>query len=42
VKIDALSSDFYSRTYMGAVRVKKLPEESSEISNNPEKTSNNS
>ena len=42
VKIDALSSDFYSRTYVGAVRVKKLPEEGSEISNNPEKTSNNS
>ncbi|OPY73120.1 MAG: putative peptidoglycan endopeptidase LytE precursor [Syntrophorhabdus sp. PtaU1.Bin002] len=42
VKIDALSSDFYSRTYMGATRVKKSPDDSAENTKNPEKVSTNS
>ncbi|OPY65989.1 MAG: D-gamma-glutamyl-meso-diaminopimelic acid endopeptidase CwlS precursor [Syntrophorhabdus sp. PtaU1.Bin050] len=42
VKIDALSSDFYSRTYMGATRVKKSPDDSAENTKNPEKTATNS
>jgi len=43
VKIDTLSSDFYSRTYIGAVRVKKSSQEHSEgTSTTPEKNSNNS
>lgn len=32
VKVDSLSSDFYGRTYVGAVRVKKTPEESADSS----------
>ncbi len=42
VKIDALSSDFYSRTYMGATRIKKSPDDSAENIKNPEKASTNS
>ncbi len=43
VKIDTLSSDFYSRTYIGAVRVKKSSQEHSEgTGTTPEKNSNNS
>ncbi|OPY83354.1 MAG: D-gamma-glutamyl-meso-diaminopimelic acid endopeptidase CwlS precursor [Syntrophorhabdus sp. PtaU1.Bin153] len=42
VKVDALSSDFYSRTYMGATRVKKSPEGNTENVKNPEKASSNS
>jgi cell wall-associated NlpC family hydrolase len=42
VKIDALSSDYYTKTYIGATRLKKSPDESAEVTKNPEKTSNNS
>jgi len=30
VKVDALSSEFYSRTFVGATRVKKLPDDTAE------------
>lgn len=36
VKIDSLQTDFYSRTFIGATRVKKSPEENSELTNFPE------
>lgn len=45
VKIDSLNSDFYSRTYVGATRVKKpFIEESSDVKRNmsPEEDSNKS
>jgi len=43
VKIDSLSSDFYSRTFVGATRVKKSSQEHSEIpATPPDKQSNNS
>jgi len=42
VKIDSLSSDFYGRTYVGAVRVKKAPEESADSKGASEKTVDNS
>lgn len=42
VKIDSLSSDFYGRTYVGAVRVKKTTDESADTSGSSEKTVNNS
>jgi peptidoglycan DL-endopeptidase LytE len=42
VKVDALSSDFYSKTFVGATRVKKLPDDTAESPKNPEKTSSNS
>ena len=42
VKIDALSSDFYGRTFIGAVRVKKTSEESSDTTKASEKITNNS
>ncbi len=42
VKIDSLSSDFYGRTYIGAVRVKKASDESADTSKTTEKTSDNS
>jgi peptidoglycan endopeptidase LytE len=42
VKIDSLSSDFYGRTFAGAVRVKKTSEESADTIKASEKVSNNS
>jgi peptidoglycan endopeptidase LytE len=43
VKIDALASDFYTKTYIGAIRVKKAPDENSaEILKTIENNSNNS
>lgn len=42
VKIDALSSDFYDRAFIGAVRVKKTSEESTDTTKASEKTNNNS
>jgi LysM repeat protein len=42
VKIDALSSDFYSKTFVGATRVKKLPDDTAESPRNFQTTSNNS
>jgi peptidoglycan DL-endopeptidase LytE len=43
VKIDTLSADFYSKTYVGAVRVKRpLDENPSEISLTPDGTPSNS
>jgi cell wall-associated NlpC family hydrolase len=43
VKIDSLSSDFYTKTYVGAVRVKQSSDESAETSKiNIEDASNNS
>jgi len=32
VKVDALSSEFYSRTFVGATRVKKIPDDTAESS----------
>jgi peptidoglycan DL-endopeptidase LytE len=42
VKIDALSSDFYSKTFVGATRVKKLPDDTAESPRNSQSTSSNS
>lgn len=44
VKIDSLSSDFYSRTYVGATRIKKPIDESADATKTttPEKDSDNS
>jgi len=43
VKVDALSSDFFSRTFMGATRVKKSPDDTAETSKNSQnQPSNNS
>ncbi|MCX5813996.1 MAG: NlpC/P60 family protein [Proteobacteria bacterium] len=42
VKIDSLSSDFYSKTYVGAVRVKQSSDESAETPKTIENASNNS
>lgn len=42
VKIDALSSDFYSKTFIGATRVKKLPDDTAESPKNSQGTSSNS
>jgi peptidoglycan endopeptidase LytE len=42
VKVDALSSDFYSKTFIGATRVKKLPDDTAESPKNSQSTSNNS
>lgn len=43
VKIDSLSSDYYSRVYIGATRIKSgLPEEKPEAASIPVKTSNKS
>ncbi|MEI6153662.1 MAG: NlpC/P60 family protein [Deltaproteobacteria bacterium] len=42
VKIDSLSSDFYGRTFTGAVRVKKTSDESADTTRSSEKTTNNS
>lgn len=42
VKVDALSSDFYSKTYIGATRVKKLPDDTAESQKNTPNTSSNS
>jgi len=36
VKIDSLQTDFYNRTFIGAARVKKSPEENSELTGFPE------
>jgi len=43
VKVDALSSDFYSKTFIGATRVKKSPDDTAESPRNQQNTlSNNS
>jgi LysM repeat protein len=42
VKVDALSSDFYTKTYMGATRVKKLPDDTAESPKSSPNTSSNS
>ncbi len=42
VKIDSLSSEFYTRTYTGAVRVKRSPDESAAETSRPEASANNS
>jgi peptidoglycan DL-endopeptidase LytE len=42
VKVDALSSDFYTKTYIGATRVKKLPDDTAESPKNSQNTSSNS
>jgi LysM repeat protein len=42
VKVDALSSDFYSKTFIGATRVKKLPDDTAESPKNSQGTSSNS
>jgi peptidoglycan DL-endopeptidase LytE len=42
VKIDGLSSEFYARAYVGAVRVKRPPEENAGVLKNPDSTANNS
>jgi LysM repeat protein len=42
VKIDALSSNFYSKTFIGATRVKKLPDDKAENPKNSQNTSSNS
>jgi peptidoglycan DL-endopeptidase LytE len=42
VKIDSLSSDFYGRTFIGAVRVKNTSDESADTTKASEKTTNNS
>jgi peptidoglycan DL-endopeptidase LytE len=42
VKIDALSSDYYSRVYTGATRVKKSPDEFLESSNASDRVGSNS
>jgi len=41
VKVDPLSSDYYSRTYIGATRVKKVPDDSLEKSTNLDSQPNN-
>jgi LysM repeat protein len=41
VKVDALSSDFYSKTFIGATRVKKSPDDSAESPRNQQNTSSN-
>jgi len=41
VKVDALSSDFYSKTFIGATRVKKSPEDPAESPRNQQNTSSN-
>jgi peptidoglycan DL-endopeptidase LytE len=42
VKIDSLQTDFYNKTFIGATRVKKSPEENSELTSFPEIPLNNS
>ena len=42
VKVDALSSDFYSKSFVGATRVKKLPDDTAESPKNSQNTSSNS
>ncbi len=42
VKVDSLQSDFYSRTYIGAVRVKKASDDSADTTKSIDKASNNS
>lgn len=41
VKVDALSSDFYSKTFIGATRVKKSPDDTAESPRNQQNTSSN-
>ena len=36
VKVDSLQTDFYNKTFIGATRVKKSPEENSEATGYPE------
>jgi LysM repeat protein len=42
VKVDALSSDFYTKTYIGATRVKKLPDDTAESPKSSQNTASNS
>jgi peptidoglycan DL-endopeptidase LytE len=42
VKVDSLQTDFYHKTFIGATRVKKSPEENSELTGFPEIPLNNS
>jgi peptidoglycan DL-endopeptidase LytE len=43
VKIDALATDFYTKTYVGAVRVKRAPDDSAaDLSKNPPNSTQNS
>jgi peptidoglycan endopeptidase LytE len=42
VKVDSLLSDFYSRTYIGAVRVKKVSDDSADTTKSTDKPTNNS
>lgn len=42
VKIDSLDSDYYSRTYTGAIRVKRPTEENPEAANSADRTSDRS
>ena len=42
VKVDALSAGFYSKSFVGATRVKKLPDDTAESPKNSQSTSNNS
>ncbi len=42
VKVDSLSSDYYSRTYVGATRVKKSPDDALDAANASDRTGSNS
>jgi peptidoglycan DL-endopeptidase LytE len=42
VKVDSLQADFYTRTFIGAVRVKKASDESADTTKSTDKASNNS
>jgi len=42
VKVDSLQSDFYSRTYLGAVSVKKTSDDSADTTKSSDKASNTS
>jgi peptidoglycan endopeptidase LytE len=42
VKVDSLQTDFYSRTYIGAVRVKKPTDDSADTTKSTDRASNNS
>jgi len=39
VKVDALSSDFYSKAFIGATRIKKSPDDTAESPRNPQNSS---
>jgi peptidoglycan DL-endopeptidase LytE len=42
VKVDSLQSDFYSKTYIGAVRVKKTSDDSADTTKSADRPTNNS